>query len=116
MMRSCRNLLLCLMAAALLLGCSCGGGRAEKTPAVSGAASASSGAPAGEVEKGAELMASAADQGAAQALAEQYGITLVSYSDGVAVFHTDEDPQAVSDRGRAKGWPELSLNRKNKAF
>ena len=47
----------------------------------------------------------------AQALAQQYEITLVSYDYGIATFSTDEDPQAVIDRGLRNGWQELSLNR-----
>lgn len=47
----------------------------------------------------------------AEALAQQYEITLVSYDSGIATFSTDEDPRSVIDRGLRNGWQELSLNR-----
>lgn len=46
----------------------------------------------------------------AESLAELYGITLVSFNDGLAVFYTEEDPRDVIQRGRDNGWPELSRN------
>lgn len=46
----------------------------------------------------------------AQEIAEQYGITLVSYEMGVAVYHTEEDPLEVIARGQEKGYPALSPN------
>ena len=47
----------------------------------------------------------------AEKVASLYGITLVDYQDGVASFFTEEDPREVLQRGKAQGWPELSLNR-----
>lgn len=58
-----------------------------------------------------QLMAEAEDHTAAEKLAEQYGITLVEYQEGLAVFFTEEDPQEVIRRGEENGWPQLSLNR-----
>lgn len=52
----------------------------------------------------------------AQAIADQYGITLVEYDLGVATFYTEEDPQTVIDRGIRNGWPVLELNRKAKSY
>ena len=46
----------------------------------------------------------------AQAVGAQYGITLLSYDFGLAVYGTQEDPVEVIRRGREQGWPELSLN------
>lgn len=46
----------------------------------------------------------------AQEIAEQYGITLVSYEYGIAVYHTQEDPLEVISRGQESGYPALSLN------
>lgn len=47
----------------------------------------------------------------AEAIAQQYGIELTYFSEGVASFRTDEDPQAVIDRGEKNGYPQLYLNR-----
>lgn len=46
----------------------------------------------------------------AQAVGAQYGITLLSYDFGLAVYGTQENPMEVIRRGREQGWPELSLN------
>ena len=46
----------------------------------------------------------------AEELAQLYGITLVEFRQGAALFHTEEDPRAVIRRGQENGWPELSLN------
>ncbi len=58
-----------------------------------------------------QLMAGAESESAAQELARLYGITLVDYRNGVALFYTEEDPREVIQRGKDNGWPELSLNR-----
>ena len=57
-----------------------------------------------------QLIARAESPEAAEAIARQYGITLVRYRNGLAAFYTDEDPADVMDR-RQEGWPELHLNR-----
>lgn len=57
-----------------------------------------------------QLMALADTEEQAQEIAEQYGITLVSYEGGTAVYHTEEDPFSVIVRGQENGYPELSLN------
>lgn len=46
----------------------------------------------------------------AEEIAALYGIELVSHADGLAVYHTEEDPRDVISRGAEKGWPELSMN------
>lgn len=56
------------------------------------------------------LMCSAESQAEAEEIAEQYGITLVSFSYGVATFHTEDDPRDVIQHGIEHAWPELSLN------
>lgn len=58
----------------------------------------------------APLMACAESQEEAEALARQYGITLVAWEHGIATFHTVEDPREVIQRGIREGLPELSLN------
>ena len=56
------------------------------------------------------LMATVESREEAEAIAQQYGITLVSWGYGIATFFTEENPQDVIQRGLAQGWPELSLN------
>ena len=34
----------------------------------------------------------------------------MEYGYGVASFHSEEAPETVIERGKAQGWPELSLN------
>lgn len=46
----------------------------------------------------------------AQEIADLYGITLVSFENGVAVYRTDEDPFEVISRGDENGYPQLSIN------
>lgn len=62
------------------------------------------------------LMASVESQAAAEELAQQYEITLVTYSNGLATFYTQEDPAEVIRRGQENGWPQLSLNTIQKAM
>lgn len=57
-----------------------------------------------------ELMALVETEEEAQSIAEQYGIEFVSYSNGVAVYKTEEDPAVVIARGEEKGYPPLYLN------
>lgn len=52
----------------------------------------------------------------AEQIAALYGIELLSFSDGVALFFTQEDTIEVIERGKANGWPELSENRIVYAF
>ncbi|MBP5608279.1 MAG: hypothetical protein J6X66_08450 [Lachnospiraceae bacterium] len=59
---------------------------------------------------GEELLCLAADEKEAQAIADQYGITLVNFNNGVATFTTDEDIQAVIQRGIDNGYPVLDRN------
>ncbi|MBR6208160.1 MAG: hypothetical protein IKQ69_04105 [Oscillospiraceae bacterium] len=65
---------------------------------------------AGEYPEGRELFALAETEEAARAIAEEYGIELVEYRYGIAVFHTQEDPYAVVRRGAENGWTPLEVN------
>lgn len=69
---------------------------------------------AGAVEP--QLMALTDTEKAAEEIAGQYGITLVSWQDGLALFFTEEDPEAVVRRGVKNGWPELSVNYQRELF
>lgn len=63
-----------------------------------------------QVAAGRELMCLAKDQEEAEAVAESYGIELVDFQHGVAVFHTEENPYDVIRRGKENGWTLLSIN------
>ena len=65
-----------------------------------------------EAYKPNELLAVTEAREDAEQLAALYQITLISWSDGLAKFHTDEDVNAVIRRGRQRGWPPLSLNQR----
>ena len=56
------------------------------------------------------LMALVDTQEEAEEIAEQYGISLTSYENGVAVYHAEEDPYDVIARGQENGYHELSVN------
>ena len=70
----------------------------------------------GGIAEGKELLCLADSREEAEEIAESYGIELVSFESGVAVFHTQENPRDVIARGKSEGLPELSLNRIVKAF
>ena len=65
-----------------------------------------------QINEKAQLLCAAESREAAEELAELYGIVLVDYGNGYACFFTEEDPNEVILRGKAQGWPVLSLNRK----
>ena len=56
------------------------------------------------------------DEEQAKECAKLYGIELISFNFGVALFQVEGDPKAIIEKGIANGWPELSLNHKFKAF
>lgn len=58
------------------------------------------------------LMTLAESEEEAKQIAEQYGITFVSFQSGVATYTTEEDPLQVIERGEKNGYPELYLNQK----
>ena len=60
--------------------------------------------------EGKELVAAVSSMEEAEDIAGQYGIELLSYSLGVAVYHTEEDPYEVIKRGEDNGWPALEIN------
>ncbi len=60
--------------------------------------------------KGKELLCLAESEEEAEKTAEQYGIELVSFRNGVAVFHTEDDPVKVIQYGISQKWTRLSLN------
>lgn len=57
-----------------------------------------------------ELVAQADTLEQAQEIAGLYGIQLLHYEYGIAVYTTQEDPDAVIQRGMENGWPLLERN------
>ena len=57
-----------------------------------------------------ELSALAEDQTEAEKIAELYEIELSSFSDGIAVYTTDKDPQELMELGDNNGYPALTVN------
>lgn len=64
-----------------------------------------------DVSADGQLMGKAETVEAAEETASLYGIALVRYNHGIAVYHTEEDPEEVIRRGEENGWPQLYLNR-----
>ncbi len=60
--------------------------------------------------EGRELMILTDSEEEAKEIAGLYGIEFVDHSQGVAVFHTEEDPSSVVERGKKEGLPQLSIN------
>lgn len=57
-----------------------------------------------------QLMAMTDTEEMAQEIADQYGIEMTSFENGIAVYHTEEDPFEVIARGQANGYAQLSIN------
>lgn len=58
-----------------------------------------------------ELIALVSTQGEAEETARLYGIDLVSFFDGVAVYSTTRDLSVLSELGAQNGYPALEPNR-----
>lgn len=67
-----------------------------------------SNADASEAEMIGNLMTWAKDSSEASNIAALYEITLVMYSDNIAVFSTDRNLDEIIQLGKENGWPELS--------
>lgn len=72
--------------------------------------------PTGEVSKTEPLMALPESEEEAKKIAEQYGITFVSFQSGVATYYTDEDPWQVIDKGIENGYTPLYLNQARQLY
>lgn len=57
-----------------------------------------------------ELIALAQTEEEANEIGELYGMECIRFSNGVAVYITQEDPLEVINRGKENGWPTVSLN------
>ena len=109
------------LTAILLSGCA---GGAKPEPTETAAAVTQPTVPAPSVPETAgtgeaaetQLMALTDTRAEAEDIARQYGITLVSWREGLALFFTEEDPETVVRRGAKNGWPELSVNYQRELF
>ena len=72
--------------------------------------------PASEAAGTESLMALIDSEETAMEMAEQYGITFVSFEDGVATFHTDEDITQVIEKGEKNGYPPLYIDQKRELY
>lgn len=63
-----------------------------------------------------ELIGVADTEEIAKKMAEDYDIELKSYEYGIAVFTTEKSFEEITEIGKAKGLPELSLNNEMKAY
>ena len=70
----------------------------------------------GDISETAPLMALTESEEEAKTIAEQYGITFVSFQSGVATYYTDEDPWQVIDRGVENGYQALYLNQSRQLY
>ena len=68
------------------------------------------------IAEGKELFSVADSREDAETIAELYSVELVEYINGVASFHTEEDLNAVIQRGAEHGWPLLEINYVSKLF
>ena len=68
------------------------------------------GVPIYGINAGRELFASVESEDAAKEIAGLYGIQLVSFEDGVAVYHTSSDPESVVANGAENKWPPVEIN------
>ncbi len=89
--------------------CGCRRDEAAATPS-EGKSHGSEHAQVEEYVKGEELLCLADSEEEAKEIADMYGVDLVSFSYGVATFHTDDDPQDVIKYGIEQGYPVLEIN------
>lgn len=57
-----------------------------------------------------ELIGTADSEEQAKQTARLYGIELVEYLDGIALYRTQEDPRDIIKLGEENGYPPLALN------
>ena len=104
-----KTILILLIVAAILL-CGCQHARQPDATAKEPVTTPSPLETAPEVDPNGQLLCLVETAEEAEEVATLYGITLISHADGLAVYHTEEDPQEVIFRGEENSWPELTLN------
>lgn len=73
-------------------------------------------ASADEISAAEPLMALTDNEETAMEIAGQYGITFVSFQNGVATFYTDENINQVIERGEKNGYPPVYINQKKELY
>ena len=68
--------------------------------------------PTQEAQMKGNLMAWAESRADADKIATLYEITLVTYTNKLALFDTDKNVDQLIQTGKKNGWPELSKNNK----
>lgn len=63
-----------------------------------------------EYAEGEELFCLVATREDAQKIADMYGITLVTFDQGVATYHAEGNPTDIIAMGAEKGYPPLEQN------
>jgi len=69
-----------------------------------------------KVECMSELVGYFGEEEEAKDCANLYGIELIAFNFGVAVFTTEDNPEELIVNGKKNGWPPLSVNIKMTAF
>lgn len=64
----------------------------------------------GEISKEQPLMALTDSEESAREIAEQYGITFLSFEEGIAFYDTEEELAQVVRRGEENGYPAVYIN------
>ena len=102
-----------LILAVVLVGCT----RAPAGPSTAPTAAETEATQTAQTESsGTQLMGPAETLEEARELAEQYGVELLRWNYGLAVYYTEENPTEVIRRAEAAGLPELSINHSHKLF
>ena len=99
-----------LLALCCLLLCACGQPAAAQRPAEEPKDFQSMGGSYPTIDGERPLICLADSLEQAQQIARLYGIELVDYTEGLACFYTEAEPETVIAQGMEQGWPELSLN------
>lgn len=81
----------------------------EKTAMTSGQPNMAA-TPTQETEMKGNLMAFAKTREDAEKIASLYEITLLTYSDQIALYYTEKDPNELVKLGKKNGWPAISKN------
>jgi len=107
-----------ILAAALLFLCGCHAAGGNETPPSRDTqptqplpTDLTAPAQPGDVSADGQLKGRAETQKEAEEIAALYGIELVDFQNGLALYYTEEDPKEVIRRGEENDWPQLSLNR-----
>lgn len=63
-----------------------------------------------------QLISNAGSQEEAEEIASMYQVTLLEYTDGMALYETQEPPLDVIRRGEQEGYPQMWVNSERVAY